>query len=58
MTIKDIIEIENENIPKTQPIKEVMDVLVPDVPDGISNRNGMVYILAGSGGSGLSLIHI
>ena len=52
MPIKEIIEIENEHIPKTKPIKEVMDILVPDIPEGVSNRNGMVYVLCGSGGSG------
>jgi hypothetical protein len=52
MAIKEIIEVENPEIPKPKIIKEVMDILVPDIPDGVSNRNGMVYILAGSGGSG------
>jgi guanylate kinase len=29
-----------------------MDMYVPDIPGYISNRNGMIYILTGSGGSG------
>jgi hypothetical protein len=52
MTITEITEVENKEIPKQTPIKEVMDILVPDIPDGVSNRNGMVYVLCGSGGSG------
>jgi hypothetical protein len=52
MPIKEIIEIENKDIPKSEPIKEVMDINVPNIPEGISRRNGMVYILTGSGGSG------
>ena len=52
MTITFIDEIENKNIPTLKPIKEVMDINVPDIPDGISKRNGMIYILTGSGGSG------
>jgi hypothetical protein len=52
MTITEIIETKNDNLPTTKPIKEVMDINVPDIIDGISKRNGMVYILTGSGGSG------
>jgi hypothetical protein len=52
MTIKEILEIKNKDFPDTKPIKEVMDINVPDIIDGISRRNGMVYILTGSGGSG------
>jgi hypothetical protein len=52
MTITSFTEIINENIPKQQPIKEVMDINVPNIPDGLSRRNGMIYVLTGSGGSG------
>ena len=52
MTITSIDEIENKNIPTLQPIKEVMDINVPSIPEGVSRRNGMIYILTGSGGSG------
>jgi hypothetical protein len=52
MTITSIDEIENKNIPTLQPIKEIMDINVPSIPEGVSRRNGMIYILTGSGGSG------
>jgi hypothetical protein len=52
MPIKEIIQTINNNIPSQKPIKEVMDIDVPNIPDGISKRNGMVYVLTGSGGSG------
>ena len=54
--IKNISEIENKeyNSIKKKPIKERMDIFVPDIPSYMSNRNGMVYILTGSGGSGKS----
>jgi hypothetical protein len=53
MSKKTFTEIINPNIPKKlTPIKEKMDVYIPDVPEGLSRRNGMVYCLVGSGGSG------
>jgi hypothetical protein len=53
MTIKDIIEIKNEFLPKKiTPVKEVMNIKIPDIIDGIPNRNGFIWILTGSGGSG------
>ena len=52
MTIKSFTEIVNENIPIQEPIKEVMDINVPKIPEGLSRRNGMIYVLTGSGGSG------
>jgi hypothetical protein len=52
MTIIDITEIENKDIPKQTPILEAMDVFVPKIPEGVSRRNGMVWLLTGSGGSG------
>ena len=52
MTIKSFTEIVNENIPKQDPIKEVMDFNVPKIPEGLSRRSGMIYVLTGSGGSG------
>jgi hypothetical protein len=54
MTITNITEIKNEEIKPQKPIKEVMDINVPDIPDGISRRNGAIYLLVGSGGSGKS----
>lgn len=52
MTITDIIETPNNNIKKAKPIKESMNITIPGVPDGISNRNGMIYLIVGAGGSG------
>lgn len=53
MTISDISEITNIDIPKQQPILEVMDIFVPKIlTENISKRNGMIYALVGSGGSG------
>ena len=47
-----ISEIPNSNIKATKPVKEKMDKYIPDIVEGISRRNGMIYLLIGSGGSG------
>ena len=53
MTITNIVEIQNTKLPKFQVIKENQDIYVPGIDAGnISKRNGMVYCLTGSGGSG------
>lgn len=52
MTIVEITETKNTDIKTGKPIKERMDIYVPDVAEGISRRNGMIYLLVGSGGSG------
>jgi FtsZ-interacting cell division protein YlmF len=53
MTIKEIIEVPNNQMVKMTPIKERQDIYIPDIQnDNISRRNGMVYCLTGSGGSG------
>ena len=52
MPIESITESINPSIPNFKAIKEKFDVYVPDIPNGISNRNGMIYLLTGSGGSG------
>jgi hypothetical protein len=52
MTIIEISEEHNDAIKKSKPIKERMDINIPDIPEGISRRNGMIYLLVGSGGSG------
>jgi hypothetical protein len=53
MPITNIEVIENEELPKKlNPIKERMDIYIPGIPEGLSRRNGMIYILCGSGGSG------
>jgi len=48
----EITEIQNKSIPKFEPIKEVMNIRIPDIVDGIPNRNGFIWVLTGSGGSG------
>jgi hypothetical protein len=50
-----INEIKNKTQMKMKPIKEKMDIYVPDIiNENISRRNGMVSVLTGSGGSGKS----
>jgi hypothetical protein len=52
MTISSIELVPNQNLPRMKPIKEKMDIYVAGIPDGLSRRNGMIYTLIGSGGSG------
>ena len=53
MTISDIKEIKNEQLPKKiTPVKEVMNIKIPDIIDVVPNRNGFIWVLTGSGGSG------
>lgn len=47
-----ISETLNSSIKATQPVKEKMDKYIPDIVEGISRRNGMIYLLIGSGGTG------
>jgi hypothetical protein len=55
MTIKSIAEVANPNQTLFKPIKEKMDIYILDIiNENISRRNGMVYVLTGSGGSGKS----
>jgi energy-coupling factor transporter ATP-binding protein EcfA2 len=43
------------NVKQLKPIKERQDIYVPNIIDkNISSRNGMCYVLTGSGGSGKS----
>lgn len=51
-----IEEIANTNdVKQLRPIKEKQDIFIPNINDlNISRRNGMVYVLSGSGGSGKS----
>jgi hypothetical protein len=51
MPIEHIEEHENTEFPDIEPVKEVMDIYIPDVIDGIPNRNGFIWVLSGSGGS-------
>lgn len=52
MGILNITEEENKELPKVKPIKEVMDIFIPDIPNGVPNRNGFISVFCGSGGSG------
>ena len=53
MPINHIHLIPNENLPKKlTPVKEVMNIKIPDIIDGVPNRNGFIWVLTGSGGSG------
>ena len=52
MSLKKIIELENKDYKKGKILKEKMDKFIPDVKPYFSCRNGMVYVLVGSGGSG------
>lgn len=42
------------DLPSLKPIKERMDIHIPDVSLNLPHRNGFVYMLCGSGGSGKS----
>jgi hypothetical protein len=42
------------NLPKIKPIKEIMDIYIPDIAENLPRRNGSVYTMIGSGGSGKS----
>jgi hypothetical protein len=52
MGILKITEEENTELPKVKPIKEKMDIYIPDIPRGVPNRNGFISVYTGSGGSG------
>jgi GTPase SAR1 family protein len=53
MTIKSIVEIKNTTFPNQAPVKEKMDIYVPKITaENIPKRNGSIYVLCGSGGSG------
>jgi hypothetical protein len=53
MSIVSINEIQNPDSQKIAPIKEVQNIIIPDIIDkNIPNRNGFIYLLTGAGGSG------
>jgi hypothetical protein len=53
MTIHDIEEVKNPTGTIFKPIKEKQNIYVPDIVNqNISRRNGAIYIMSGSGGSG------
>jgi hypothetical protein len=54
MPIKSIEQTLNKEFPKITPVKENMEIHIPDIIDGIPNRNGFIWALNGSGGSGKS----
>lgn len=46
-----ITEVQSD-LPNTLPIKEVMEVFIPNINEHLPRRNGFIYTLIGSGGSG------
>ena len=52
MTIKEILEEPNNDFPKIKPVKEHMDIDIPDIIKSIPHYNGFIWVLSGSGGSG------
>jgi hypothetical protein len=53
MTIHDIEEVQNPTATTFKAIKEKQDIYLPGIINqNISRRNGMIYVMAGSGGSG------
>ena len=46
-----ITETKND-LPKTKPIKEIMSVFIPNINPNLPNRNGAIYAIIGSPGSG------
>ncbi len=48
-----ISEIKN-NLPTTKPLKEIMSLNVPNVNPSLPHRNGAIYAIIGSPGSGKS----
>jgi len=54
MPIKSIELTRNKEFPKLKPIEEAMSIYIPDIIEGVPNRNGFIWALTGSGGSGKS----
>ena len=56
MTIKEIIETENDKLKLGAPIKENMSIFIPDIDPNLNIpcRNGFHAVFCGSGGSGKS----
>lgn len=52
MPIGNIEEIPNKNLPKFKPVKENMEIFIPDIMENIPRRNGFIWAINGSGGSG------
>lgn len=47
-----INEIKNKHFPNLEPVKEIMDIFIPNIIEGVPNRNGFIWVLAGAGGTG------
>jgi hypothetical protein len=54
MPIGNIELIPNKNLPKFKPVKENMEIYIPNIIEHIPRRNGFIWLLSGSGGSGKS----
>jgi len=55
MPINDIVEINNDTMPDIEPVREIMEITIPNITvDNIPKSNGFVYLAIGSGGSGKS----
>jgi hypothetical protein len=52
MPITDIVEIRNDDFPRLTPVAETMDKYIPNIITSVPHRNGFIWILSGSGGSG------
>lgn len=52
MTIKDIEIVENKDLPKFKKFKERQDIFIPNILPSVPNRNGFVWLVSGSAGSG------
>jgi nucleoside-triphosphatase THEP1 len=48
----EITEEHNKSIPKFEAVKEIMQIHIPDIVSGVPNRNGFIWVITGSGGSG------
>jgi predicted adenine nucleotide alpha hydrolase (AANH) superfamily ATPase len=54
MPIGEIKLIPNKKLPKFKPVKENMNIFIPDIINGVPNRNGFIWVICGAGGSGKS----
>jgi hypothetical protein len=52
MPIDNIQMVVNKKLPKFKPVKENMDIFIPDVIEHVPRRNGFIWAVCGSGGSG------
>lgn len=52
MPIDNIQLVPNKKLPKFKPVKENMDVFIPGIIEDVPRRNGFIWAISGSGGSG------